>query len=296
MAVLTSMTGFGRAEAALGERTLVVEIRSVNNRHLDVSPRLPRELWHMEAALRRTVQESVRRGRVEVHVTVADRIGRPGRSVSVDRELLQSAIAVLKDACAAAPIDFEPPSVGHLLALPGLFISAEEPEPLAGREEAVADAVARALQELVAMRRNEGETLHRHLERLGGRMQEIWESLAAAASGMAEAQREKLTRRLARALGDGEASQERIALEIALWADKTSVEEELNRLQSHLDQYRSLLAADGESVGRRLEFLVQEMHREMSTIGAKAPDHAAEAVLAGKHVLEQMREQLQNVE
>ena len=294
--MLTSMTGFGRAEAALGERTLVVEIRSVNNRHLDVSPRLPRELWHMEAALRRTVQESVRRGRVEVHVTVADRIGRPGRSVSVDRELLQSAIAVLKDACAAAPIDIEPPSVGHLLALPGLFITAEEPEPLAGREAAVADAVARALQELAAMRRNEGETLCRHLERLGGRLQEIWESLAAAASGMAEAQREKLTRRLARALGDAEASQERIALEIALWADKTSVEEELNRLQSHLAQYRSLLAADGESVGRRLEFLVQEMHREMSTIGAKAPDYAAEAVLAGKHVLEQMREQLQNVE
>lgn len=294
--MLSSMTGYGRAQARTGSRTLVVEVRSVNHRHADISPHLPRELWPLEDAIRQLALAHVRRGRVDIHLTCAEAEESSQRSVSVNRDLLSAAIVLLKEVCQSAPIDFEPPSLGDLLALPGLFTPSET--AFADFPEAdVLALVASALDGMSAMRGREGARLQAHLGGLCDRLEEVRFRLSALAPELSAAYRDRLDRRLSSVIADADVTAERLTLEWALWADRTSVEEEIERVGSHLEQFRGLMAREGEGVGRRLEFLVQEMQREIQTVGAKWTDlSVSECVLAGKHTLEQMREQLQNVE
>ncbi len=293
--MVRSMTGYGRAQETAGGRTVTVEVRSVNHRFADVAVRLPREWTRYEDEIRRLVLQYVRRGRVDVSVAVSEQ-GEKRRAVRVNEAILACALGVLRDAGEQARFDFESPSLGHLLAIPGLFELVDQPEFLPEQEE-LYKAAADALQELAEMRRNEGERLREHLARLHGDMRSLLACLQATAPLAAATHRERLEQKMRLLLSGVEVVDERIAFEAALVAERSDIEEELSRLDSHLGQVGDLLAAEGEAVGRRLDFLVQELQREIHTIGAKASDlRVTGLALEARHVIEQMREQLQNVE
>ena len=290
------MTGYGQAEQTVGGYRLTVEVRSVNHRFADVVVRLPREWARHEDGLRQLVLQHVRRGRVEVLVasSLQDAVG--GRPVRVNEALLAAALGVLRTVGAQAPLDFEAPALGDLLAIPGLFEVAEAGDSPIGPDE-LNKAAAIALQELVAMRRNEGERLRAHLLGLHGELRALLSCLRGVAPQASAAHRERLALRMQELLQGAQTDPGRIAFEAALLAERGDIEEELHRLDSHAQQLVALLSVRDEAVGRRLDFLVQELHREVNTIGAKAADlQVAELVLDAKHVIEQMREQLQNVE
>ena len=276
---------------------MVVEMRSVNHRFAEVVLRMPREWMGLEERVRKMVLAQIGRGRVEVFVTVGVDADAAETMVSVNQGLLTAALHLLRDVSASAQVDFEQPSIGALLALPGLFVATEAPGWPKDGQELFIDTVNFALQELTQMRRKEGEYLVTHLEARLRDLDECLLHIAARAPAVAQLFRSRLKERLQEVLGEFQVDAGRIAIETAIFAEKTSIEEEVQRLHSHVQQFRSLLPGTEGAVGRRLDFLLQEMHREANTIGAKAVDlDISDGVLAAKHAIEQLREQAQNVE
>jgi uncharacterized protein (TIGR00255 family) len=287
------MTGFGAGRAQSGDEEIEVEVRSVNHKFCEVKARLPRELSALEAEAVRQVKERLARGGVEVSVR---RTATSGALVPrVDLEL------ALEYARAFA-------AVRERLALPGEVTLAQvlAAEGVVGLEERSADlesvraalsaALAQALDSLTAMREREGAALARDLESRLGTLEALLSRLEAQAPQSLEHYRARLAERvqeLSRGLAPDPA---RLATEVALFADRSDVSEEITRLRSHMAQMRALLAG-GEPSGRKMDFLVQEMHREVNTIGAKSQSaEIAGAVVAAKAEVERMREQVQNVE
>ena len=296
---LRSMTGFGRGEAAAPGGRVVVEARSVNHRFCEVGLRLPPRYGPMEARLRKLVAERVARGRVDLTVTVQGN-GGSLRAPAIDWEVAEGLKARLAELKARLGLPGEV-DLALLAAQRGVF-AAEEPLPdLAW--ETLAEAAGAALDALSAMRAEEGLALTADFRSRLDRMRALVEELAARAPSVPAEYRERLATRVRALLGDGGSGQAapvldpgRLELEVALLADRADVTEEITRLRSHLGQIGQLLDAD-EPVGRRLEFLLQEVHREVNTIGSKSTDMAiTQAVLSLKAELERLREQVANVE
>ena len=283
------MTGYGRGEARNGGVSIVVGLRSVNNRFRDVQLRTPREYLALESRLASRVKGAISRGRIDVfvHRTAA---GAPSQVV-VDAGLVEQLRVAIVPVAGGEPVP-----LGFLLEQPGVLRVEEAVVEADAEWPLLAEAVDAAVEGLRAMRRAEGQALHddlsAHLQELSGLVAEV----ETVAEGVALRVRDRLLARL-KAL-EVEHDPQRVAQEVALLADKADVQEELARLQSHVGQAEQALASpEREAVGRQLEFLVQEMNREVNTIGAKAVDHpVSQRVVAMKTVLERMREQAANVE
>lgn len=297
---LWSMTGFGRGEAAAAGGRVVVEIRSVNHRFCEVALRLPPRLAALEPGLRKLVTDRVARGRVDVTLTIQPD-ERAARGPAIDWALAEGLRSRLEELKQRLGLPGEV-DVALLAAQRGV-LSGEEPGP-EPEWEPVAEATERALAALAAMRSREGAALQADLQGRLGRMRLLVEEVAARAPLVPLEYRDRLAARLKALLGDGGGSvlgpggldPTRLEQEVALLADRADVTEELTRLRSHLGQVEALLAA-AEPVGRKLEFLLQEIHREVSTVGSKSADLAiARAVLELKAELERVREQVANVE
>jgi uncharacterized protein (TIGR00255 family) len=291
------MTGYGAAEAADGRRWWV-EVRSTNHRFLEVVVRLPRELGALEERVRAAVAQRVRRGRVEV--LVRDEGGVRAREAVVDTELARRYAQALDRLRQELGLD-EPVSLQSLLALPEVVRLEEvRPDPEAVWEE-LRPVLDQALEGLVGMRAAEGQRL---AEDLRGRLVrlEAWVDLVARrAEQLPAAYAERLRQRVGELLRGLQADQvpdeARLAMEVAAYADRCDVREELVRLRSHLREARALLEAAQGAVGRKLEFLLQEMQREVNTLGSKAADlEVSRAVVEMKSELEAIREQAQNLE
>lgn len=294
--MIRSMTGFGRAEAAGDQHLVTVEVRSVNHRHLDLAVRLPASLAGLEADARRRVQARLERGRVEVAVVVAPAGGRPVPEVRVDRELARRYAAEARVLAEQLGLDDRPP-LGWLLERPGV-VQLEEARPAdpAALAPLVTEALDRALDELLARRAAEGAALASDLRALRAELLAGLPVMAARVPAAAARREERLRERLRALLADTPVDETRIATEVAVWAQKTDVSEELARLRVHLDEVAALLDKGGP-VGRPLDFLIQELNRELNTLGAKADDlELSQAVLAARGLLEKMREQVQNLE
>ncbi len=288
------MTGFGRgvARGAVGEVT--VELRAVNHRFLDVVPRLPREVLAWESQVVGAIKARLARGRVEAHVRVVPGSGAGG--VQADAARYQALVATM---ASLSGLGADDPGLRRLaLEQPGVLrvddptIDVED----AGWMQAVTTATAEALEALVAMRRREGEALRVVMLELVTSLAGQVEALAAHMPGLRARATERRASRLAELLDGAAVDPVRLAQEVALLVDKADIAEEIDRLASHLDQLREALSTQG-AVGRRVEFLLQEAHREVNTIGSKA----AEAVVQGhvvelKTLLERLREQAANVE
>jgi uncharacterized protein (TIGR00255 family) len=291
--MIQSMTGFGTGHAAHGGEEVHVEVRSVNHKFCEVKVRLPREFGALE---------------LEISRQVKDRLARGGIDVTVRRSGSRAAVAPRVDVALAAEYARVFQEIRDRLGLPGAvgladILAAEGVVALEERavapeavRTAVAGALEQALVELGAMRAREGEALARDLE---GRLTNV-AALADRVEGLVPAAVEHYRARLqdrVHELARGHAiDQGRLAQEVALFADRMDVAEEVTRLRSHLEQMRALTRGD-EPAGRKMEFLVQELHREANTIGSKSQSAEISAlVVALKAEIERMREQVQNVE
>lgn len=289
---MRSMTGFGCGEAELDGNKLTCELRALNHRFLDVRVRMPDELASQAFFVEQLARERLSRGRFDIGVRLEDGGGvarfSPTRARAVYESLLQ-----LRDEL--APGTHVP--IAALASLPQLLVEAPRTSTR-GLEDALQQAFAAALTRLDEMRSREGQALARELgERLAA-LRNLAQSAKALSLGAAERQLGRLRERVARLLSDMPSAPDagRLETELALMADRSDVTEELVRLGSHFDQFEALLA-NSEPVGRRLEFLLQEMSREANTLGSKSQDvKLSHLVVDIKSQLEKIREQVQNVE
>ena len=285
----SSMTGFGVARRSVGSAELVVEARSVNSRALDIKIRLPRELGHLEGRIQAAVRARIQRGRVDLSLDLADPAD-AARQPRVNLPLARGYAAALGELSRTLGLA-DAPTLALVWSAPGVV---EVPtRDLGATLEVTLDAaVSAALDGLEAMRRVEGAHLALELGRL------LAEFAGAVDRVAAEVPRASASRksRLAELLGDIALDPVRLAQEVAVMVDRADVTEELARLDSHLAQLRALLT-QAEPIGRRLEFLLQEVHRETNTIGSKAATaEISHAVVDAKSVLERLKEQAQNLE
>ncbi|WP_235587094.1 YicC/YloC family endoribonuclease [Ferroacidibacillus organovorans] len=291
------MTGYGHAEGIWGNRVFLIEIRSVNHRYLDVVFRLPRELLRLESALRDLVKNRVNRGRVEIYLSEQPNQDE-SEEVSINEGVLNAAFSVLKRATRSGFVDMEPPSVGHLLMIPGLFsVRSTDAQTCAGDDAQLFAILEEALQEFIARRRTEGLAIKAEILRFLDRATSLHAGMKGKIPAIEALERERIMVRMHGILGSSmDLASERLAVEVAYHAARNSVEEEMARIECHLSALRSLCLEDG-AVGRRMEFLLQELQREINTLGAKAADlRLTQDVLELKHTLEQLKEQVQNIE
>ena len=292
--MLKSMTGFGRGEAMGVGKKFTVELKGVNHRFSEVVLRMPRSMATLEDKIRRLIQNSVARGRVDGYFTL-ENYGIKTPIVKVDKDLAVSYYKAMKGLQADLGLSGEI-EVKELLKLPDVLSVQEETEDAEAWWPFWEDALNRALFGMVEMRRVEGarlqEDLVNRIERIAGATEEIKQRTPELANHY----RERLTLRLQEWIDGNIMDQSRLEAEVVLFAEKSSITEELVRLNSHLVQARTCLKAD-EPVGRKLDFLLQEMHREINTIAAKAGDLlVGQQVINVKSELEKIREQIQNIE
>jgi len=293
--MIASMTGFGRGSAQVNSITATVEIRSVNNRYIDVPVRLPRDLSDYETDIQARIRQAFDRGRLEVTVEV-EREAEENLPIQVNTKAARAYGRLLEALRHAAGI-IEPVRLEHITRYGDVFVTAEI-DPAAKQQmwQAVDAALAEAIAAMQAMRRQEGLALQADLE---ARLAAIEEALALVeerAPQRVQESQQRLRDRLNELLQDDRIDEDRLLQEIAILADKLDVHEECVRLHSHLGLFREALAGS-ESVGRKLNFIVQEIHREVNTISAKANDaEIAHRAVAMKDEVEKLREQIQNVE
>jgi len=290
------MTGFGRAEVAGPTASLTVEARSVNHRHLDIAVRVPRALAAFELDVRRLVQTRLERGRVEVTVQLTPAPGASSQTVGVDAALAAAYVARARELgnTLGVPGDV---TLAWLLERPGVvrLDEAQAPAPEAAWP-ILAEAVGRALDALVARRAAEGEALAAELGALRADLQERVALITARMPAAVARYEERLRERIRGLLAGAAVDEGRVLTEVAIWAEKTDVQEELARLRAHLTELGQVLERGGPA-GRALDFLMQELNREVNTIASKADDlEVSQAALAAKGVVEKMREQAQNLE
>lgn len=293
--MIRSMTGFGRAEVERKGRVLVAEVRSVNHRFLEVSSRLPRGLQPHEDKLRAHLQEMLSRGKINLTVTWKG-ASEEGGILSVNFDLAQRYVDILQEL--RGKFGFrDPVTLGQITGLPDVFVWSE---PDLDAEEAwslLRDGVDGAVRDLIVMREGEGEALAKEFAVRLARMRTAVASVEARAPERVREAKERMRQRVAEILkGEAEVDEERLLIEAAIQADRMDCTEECVRLRSHIDQFEALLG-EGGPVGRKFNFLTQEMNREANTIGSKANDVSiARDTIQLKEEIEIVREQVQNIE
>ena len=294
MTLIKSMTGYGRAVSAVNGREFTVEIRSVNNRYLDCNVKLPRSLSFAEETVKQAVKQAISRGKVDVYVSVKSEAGEDAK-VSLNKAVLEGYLAAMRQMVDELGVR-DDISVSTVSRLPEVFC-VEKPE--VDEEQLLADLMGQvnaALADFNAMRATEGAAMAKDLL---ARRQTILELVAQVEEGNAQTvidYRARLEAKLREVLENKSIDESRILTEAAIFADKVAVDEETVRLRSHLQQMSDMLAAGG-AIGRKLDFLLQEMNREANTTGSKCTDvRLARIVVDIKAELEKIREQTQNIE
>ncbi|MDX1632161.1 MAG: YicC/YloC family endoribonuclease [Thermoanaerobaculia bacterium] len=292
---MRSMTGYGQAQGGDERHRVSVTLRSVNGKYLDLNLRLREEHRDLEPRLRTLLEQELERGRVDATVEVRSRIPRAA-DVNIQMEVVQALHTASHELAEKGLIATEL-RLADLLALPEVVELEVEPDNLTDRDEMLVLSVCReALGQLVEARALEGEQLAGTLEERLEDLVELAETIGELASTVRDRIRSRLEERVREILEGEEIEESRIAQEVAVLVDKSDVAEELDRLDSHLEHFRGVCSSEG-AIGKRLDFLTQEILRELNTIGAKSRDaEMTRRVVDAKVVCEQLREQVQNVE
>ena len=292
--MVKSMTGYGRGEAVVNGRAITVELRSVNNRYLDCTVKLPRIYVFAEDAVKAMVQSHISRGKVDVFVTIG-----PSETgdvtICVNQPVADGyyqALCALRDAYGLR----DDISVSLLSRFPDVFLVEKTKEDLEAVSADICSVLELALQDFDAMRLREGEKLLQDVENRARTIEALTGKVETRAPGIVADYRARLAAKMADVLANTQLDESRILTEAAIYADKVAVDEETVRLRSHLSQLRHMLEAGG-AVGRKLDFLIQEFNREANTIGSKCNDvETAGYVVDIKAEIEKIREQIQNIE
>ena len=292
--MVKSMTGYGRAVETVNGREFTVELRSVNNRYLDCSVKLPRSLSFAEEAVKQAVKATISRGKVDVFISVHSE-GAADVKVTLNAAMVEGYLAAMKQMVADYGVQ-DDISVSVISRMPEVF-TVEKPE--VDEEQLLADlmgVVKQALASYDAMRAAEGKALENDLRSRGNTILELVSQVEAGNGQTVIDYRTRLYNKLQEVLANTSIDESRILTEAAIFADKVAVDEETVRLRSHLEQMNTMLTGGG-AIGRKLDFLLQEMNRETNTIGSKCTDvRLARIVVDIKAELEKIREQTQNIE
>ncbi len=290
---MRSMTGYGRRQFQADGREMTVEVKTVNHRFLDIGFRMPRNLSFLEEPIRIQLSAALKRGHADVFLNYRNN-REAAREVSVDEPLLSAYMQALgrMETVSDATNDV---ALSHMMALPDILRVTEREEDREAVTELMRTTLDAVLGDVLFMRTREGEALYNDLELHLQQLEQLALKIAQKAPLVAQLYRDRLEARLAE-LNVSPVEPQRLAQEVALFADRCAIDEELSRLSSHIQQMRSCMNGDGES-GRKLDFLVQELNREVNTIGSKAADaEITNWVVAAKCEIEKLREQVQNIE
>ena len=292
--MVLSMTGYGRAQQVLGGREITVELRSVNARYFEYSSRLPRTCAFLEDPLKRLTAEKVHRGKVELALTIQN-VTASDAVVQADYALAESYRRAL--AALAQRLDVKDDvTVMALARFPDVLTQTAAPTDPDALWADVSAVAGQALEAFVGMRAAEGAKLKADVESRLAVVEDLVGQIEQGSAGRVQAYTERLYARLQELLADRSIDEARILTEAALFADKTAIDEETVRLHSHVAQFREILQLE-EPIGRKLDFLTQELNREANTIGSKCQDAAlTRLVVTLKSEIEKIREQIQNIE
>ena len=292
--MVLSMTGYGRAQQVLGGREITVELRSVNARYFEYSSRLPRTCAFLEDPLKRLTAEKVHRGKVELALTIQN-VTASDAVVQADYALAESYRRAL--AALAQRLDVKDDvTVMALARFPDVLTQTAAPADPDALWADVSAVAGQALEAFVGMRAAEGAKLKADVESRLAVVEDLVGQIEQGSAGRVQAYTERLYARLQELLADRSIDEARILTEAALFADKTAIDEETVRLHSHVAQFREILLLE-EPIGRKLDFLTQELNREANTIGSKCQDAAlTRLVVTLKSEIEKIREQIQNIE
>ena len=294
--MIKSMTGYGRARQTLNGRDITVEVRSVNNRYLDATVKLPRAYIFTEDAIKRRVQGAVSRGKVDVFVSI-DSTGADETVVTVNEPLARSYLAALETIAALGGTALKAGfSAVDIARFPDVLTVTKAEDDLESVQADICAVADEALQAYNAMRAVEGEKLAADISARLDTIETLTGKVEARSPETVREYREKLTARMQEVLQSTTIEESRILTEAAIYADKVAVDEETVRLRSHVAQLRTMLQSD-EPMGRKMDFLIQEVNRESNTTGSKCNDvEIARVVVELKAEVEKIREQVQNIE
>lgn len=292
--MVSSMTGFGRASELIDGLDITVEIKSVNHRYFEFSSRIPRAYQFLEEKLKHLCQQKIARGKAEVSVMIEDN-NESSSAVEINRAFAKGYIEALKQLSREFKIKNDV-KVSTVASHPEIF----KVKRVSLDDEVVSSAVLKvadkAIESFISMRAVEGEKLAEDIENRSNTILSKVEIIEKRSPETVKAYRERLENRIKELLEDAKVDEQRLITETAIFADKVAVDEETVRLRSHISQLLSLIKGDG-SVGKKLDFIVQEMNRETNTIGSKAQDvEIAHIVVDIKSEIEKIREQVQNIE
>jgi len=288
------MTGYGRGEETRNGRPITVELRSVNNRYLDCTVKLPRLYVFAEDAIKAQVKESISRGKVDVFVTIGPS-EQGDVAISLNKPVADGYYQALMEMKERYHLSAEP-SLETMARLPDVFLIEKSAEDMEAVAADICAVLAKALEDFDAMRTREGARMCQDVREKAARVAELTAFVEERNPGIVADHRAKLEAKMAEVLNSTQIDESRILTEAAIFADKVAVDEETVRLKSHLSQLEHMLEQGG-AIGRKLDFLLQEFNREANTIGSKCSDIVtARYVVDIKAELEKIREQIQNIE
>ena len=292
--MIKSMTGYGRAQGSFSGGDITVEVKSVNNRYLDCGVKLPRGYAYLEESIKALVQKSISRGKVDVFVTI-NAAGADNVTVSVNTPVAEGYLAAMRQLVEQYGVA-DDISASVFSRFSDVFLVEKQEQDENEVKSAIGGVVSEALSAFDTMRTREGQALKADLLQKAGGILTLVSMVEERSPITVKAYRERLTAKMQEVLADRQIDEARIIQEAAIYADKVAVDEETVRLRSHVDQLQTMLR-EGGVIGRKLDFLVQEMNREANTIGSKGNDvEQARNVVNIKSELEKIREQIQNIE
>lgn len=292
--VLKSMTGYGRCEAIAGGKKIQCEIKSVNHRYSDYTIKVPRYYGFLEDKIRTFVSEYIKRGKVDIYIS-AESVGEADRDISVNTELAKSYIAALEELRSEFNLR-DDISVMNVARFPDIFSQERREEDEEEIWNNVRDVLQQAVEAFLAMREREGARIQKDLEKRIEYMRTLADKIEQRSPETVREYRERLYDKIKEVVDSKDIDEARILTEAAVFADKVAVNEEIVRLFSHFEEFNNILNTP-EPAGRKLDFLIQEINREINTTGSKANDlQIAKIVVELKSETEKLREQIQNIE
>ena len=291
--MIKSMTGYGKANLSKNEREYQVEIKSVNHRYLDISVKMPRILSYLEEEVKKEIASKVKRGKIDVFITFENN-STEGKEIKINTEIAKIYIDELKKLAKQEDI-LANIEVTEISKFPDVLSIQNNQEDETIKNELL-ETVSQATQKLVQMRAIEGSKIAEDLLTRIKAIQEKVKEISSLSTGLIEEYVVKLEGRIKEILKNQEVDEARLAQEVVIYADKCSIEEEVTRLESHISQFEKLLNSE-EAIGKKLDFIIQEMNRETNTIGSKANNlEITNGVIDVKTEIENVREQVQNIE
>ena len=291
--MIKSMTGYGKANLEKNSRKYIIEIKSVNHRYMDVSIKMPRALSYLEEIIKNEISKNIKRGKVDVFITFENN-SIEGREIKINTELAKGYIKELRKLAKEENI-LSDIQVNDIARYPDVLTIQDSQDDEEIKHE-ILEVVGKATENLVSMRKTEGEKIAKDLKERLELIQNKVNKVSKLSTGLIEEYVVKLEERVKQILKDQEIDKTRLAQEVVIYADRCSIEEEITRLNSHIAQFNKLLNSD-EAVGKKLDFIIQEMNRETNTIGSKANSlEITNSVIDMKTEIENLREQVQNIE